>query len=199
MSVINTYEQVYAKNRKEWRKWLHKYHNKYNGIWLVYYKKQTGKQRVNYDEAVEEALCYGWIDSTMRPLDEERYMQLFTPRKPKSEWSKLNKQRVEKLIEQGLMMPAGMEKIELSKQNGNWEKIDHVEALLIPVDLSKLLNRNAKAVAYFNNLKTTNKKYILHWLSSAKKEETRAKRIEEIMTALKKGTMPDRFLPKQVP
>ncbi|MDQ3552450.1 MAG: YdeI/OmpD-associated family protein, partial [Bacteroidota bacterium] len=123
---------------------------------------------------------------------------LFTPRKPKSEWSKLNKQRVEKLIEQGLMMPAGMEKIELSKQNGNWEKIDHVEALLIPVDLSKLLNRNAKAVAYFNNLKTTNKKYILHWLSSAKKEETRAKRIEEIMTALKKGTMPDRFLPKQV-
>jgi uncharacterized protein YdeI (YjbR/CyaY-like superfamily) len=91
------------------------------------------------------------------------------------------------------MMPAGMEKIELSKQNDNWEKIDHVEALLIPVDLSKLLNRNAKAVAYFNNLKTTNKKYILHWLSSAKKVETRAKRIEEIMTALKKGTMPDRF------
>jgi uncharacterized protein YdeI (YjbR/CyaY-like superfamily) len=108
-------------------------------VWLIYYKKQSGKQRVNFDEAVEEALCDGWIDSTMRPFDEERYMQLFTPMKPKSEWSKLNKKRVEKLIELGLMMPAGLEKIEISKQNGNWEKIDHVEALLMPDDLAKLL------------------------------------------------------------
>ncbi len=193
MSVINSYEQLYVKNRKEWRKWLQKNGTKSSGIWLVYYKKSSGKPRVEYSDAVEEALCFGWIDSTMRPLDEERYMQLFTLRKPKSEWSKLNKERVEKLIAGGLMTSAGLEKIEVSKNNGHWEKNDHVEAMLLPEDLAKQLNRNKKALVYFNSLKATNKKYILHWLNSAKRAETRLKRIDEIMQALKKGTMPERF------
>jgi uncharacterized protein YdeI (YjbR/CyaY-like superfamily) len=161
----------------------------------VYYKKESGKPRVVYSDSVEEALCFGWIDSTMRPLDKERYMQLFTPRKPKSEWSKLNKQRVEKLIADGMMTAAGMEKIEISKNNGHWEKNDQVESLLPPDDLSKQLNKNKKAFAFFNSLRITNKKYILHWLNTAKRSETRVMRIEEIMEALKKGTMPERFLP----
>ena len=195
MSVINSFEQVYVKDRKGWRKWLQKNHAKLPGIWLVYYKKTSGKPRVEYAEAVEEALCFGWIDTTMRPLDDERYMQLFTPRKPKSEWSKLNKERVEKMIAAGLMTNAGLEKIEISKANGHWERMDHVYALQPPDDLAKLLNRNKKALAYFNNLKVTNKKYILHWLSNAKREETRRQRLQEIMSALKNATMPDRFLP----
>ena len=103
MSVINQYEQYYAKDRKAWRAWLKKHHNKAPGVWLVYYKKESGKSRLPYADAVEEALCFGWIDSTSRPMDEERYMQLFTPRKPKSVWSALNKQRVEKLIANGQM------------------------------------------------------------------------------------------------
>jgi uncharacterized protein YdeI (YjbR/CyaY-like superfamily) len=197
MSVINSYEQFYAKDRKQWRKWLSMQYAKSPGVWLVYYKKQTGKSRVEYAEAVEEALCFGWIDSTMRPLDEERYMQLFTPRKPKSEWSKLNKHRVEKLIEQGLMTAAGLEKIEISKQNGHWEKVDHVEALIVPEDLAKQMKKSKKATAYFESLRITNKKYLLHWLGGAKRADTREKRITEIMTALKQETMPDRFLPRK--
>lgn len=194
MSVINSYEQFYPKDRKAWRSWLSKNYNKVPGVWLVYYKKESGQPRVAYADAVEEALCFGWIDSTMRPLDDERYMQLFTPRKPKSEWSKLNKQRVEKLTEQGKMTPAGLEKIAISRQNGHWEKLDHVEALLMPDDLRKEIRKSRKALAYFEALKTTNKKYLLHWLNSAKREETRAKRIAEIVDALKQERMPDRYL-----
>jgi uncharacterized protein YdeI (YjbR/CyaY-like superfamily) len=194
MSVINSYDQYYPKDRKTWRLWLSKNHSKAPGVWLVYYKKESGKPRVAYGDAVEEALCFGWIDSTMRPLDEERYMQLFTPRKPKSEWSKLNKQRVEKLINEGLMTTAGQEKIEISRQNGHWEKVDQVEALQMPDDLSKEMRKSKKALAYFDTLKTTNKKYLLHWLNNAKREETRAKRIAEIMEALKQERMPDRFV-----
>ena len=98
----------YDKNRKAWREWLQKNHDKKAGVWLIYYKKGSGKSRVSYDDAVEEALCFGWIDSIMHPIDEYKYKQKFTPRKTKSVWSALNKRRIEKLIEQQLMMPAGL-------------------------------------------------------------------------------------------
>jgi len=193
LSVINQYEQYYAKDRKAWRAWLKKHHNKAPGVWLVYYKKESGKSRVPYADAVEEALCFGWIDSTSRPLDEERYMQLFTPRKPKSVWSGLNKQRVEKLIAGGQMTEAGLEKIAVAKKNGQWEKTDQVEAFVVPDDLAKELKKNKAAQAYYDTLGKTNKKYILYWLNSAKREETRARRVEEIMASLKQGVMPERF------
>src|ERR1044071_7571701 len=125
-NIIDSFDHFYAKDRKTWRKWLAKNHKLLPGIWLIYYKKDSGKSRVPYAEAVEEALCYGWIDSTQRPLDEESYMQLFMPRKPKSGWSKLNKERVQRLIEEGQMTPAGLEKIELAKQNGSWNKLDGI-------------------------------------------------------------------------
>jgi len=193
MSVINSYEEFYAPSRKEWRKWLMKNFAKAPGVWLVYYKKASSKQSITYNDAVEEALCFGWIDSTMRPVDTESYKQLFTPRKPKSEWSQLNKTRVERMIEQGLMMPAGLEKIEVSKQNGGWEKIDHVEAQQLPDDLATALEKDKKATTFYESLTKTNKKYLLHWLGSAKREETRAKRIAEIIAALSEGLMPARF------
>ena len=116
----------FAKDRKAWRKWLEKNHVASPGIWLIYYKKTSGKKRLEYNDAVEEALCFGWIDSTTRPIDEEKYMQRFTPRKSKSGWSAINKQRIEKMISQDLMIAAGIEKIEMAKKNGSWESLDKI-------------------------------------------------------------------------
>ncbi len=128
---------------------------------------------------MEEALCFGWVDSRPNKLDDERYMQLFSPRKPKSPWSKLNKQRVEKLIEQGLMTPAGLEKIEAAKQNGMWGIYDDIEALTVPQDLKEALAADETAKTNFEAFSDSSKKNILWWIESAKRPETRAKRIEE--------------------
>jgi uncharacterized protein YdeI (YjbR/CyaY-like superfamily) len=187
----NTY---YAKDRKAWRKWLEKNHDTSTGIWLIYYKKDSGKTRVDYADAVEEALCFGWIDSTLNPIDEHSYMQQFTPRKPKSGWSKLNKDRVEKLIGQGLMTPAGLEKIEQAKQQGTWAKLDHIESFTLPPELEKAFKANKKAKAFYNTLSITNKKYILYYLSHAKSAELREKRVDEIIAAANEQKMLDRFL-----
>jgi len=183
----------YAKDRKSWRKWLEKNHKSSTGIWLVYYKKDSGKTRVSYDHAVEEALCFGWIDSTLNPIDEHSYMQLFTPRKPKSNWSKLNKERVEMLIEQGLMTSAGLEKIEIAKENGSWNKIDHIESFSIPPILEKAFTKNKKAKKFFDTLSNTNKKYILYFINNVKNEELKAKRVAEIIATANENKMHDRF------
>lgn len=177
--AIKTY---YARSRKAWRAWLQKNHEKSSGIWLIYYKKETGKPRVAYADAVEEALCFGWIDSTQRKLDDERFIQRFTPRKPKSVWSALNKSRIKKLIAAGLMTPAGLEKIAIAKKNGAWTSIDHVENLEVPPDLQKALNRNKTALAGFNKSSRTLRKQLLLSVSSARLPETRARRIEAIIT-----------------
>ncbi len=187
----NTY---YAKDRKAWRKWLEKNHDTSTGIWLIYYKKDSGKTRVEYADAVEEALCFGWIDSTFNPIDEHSYMQQFTPRKPKSGWSKLNKDRVEKLIAQGLMTPAGLEKIEQAKQQGTWAKLDHIESLTPPPELEKAFKANKKAKDYYDTLSITNKKYILYHLSHVKSIELREKRVNEVIAAANEQKMLDRFV-----
>jgi uncharacterized protein YdeI (YjbR/CyaY-like superfamily) len=177
-------ETFYAKDRREWRGWLEANHGKASGVWLIYYKKESGKPRVAYDEAVEEALCFGWIDSRPNALDDERYTQLFSPRKPKSPWSKLNKQRVERLIEQGLMTAAGLVKIEAAKQDGSWSIYDAIENLEIPVDLDQAFAGDPIAWSYFNSFGNSNKKQILWWIESAKRPETRLKRIEQtVMSA----------------
>ncbi|HYE54443.1 MAG TPA: YdeI/OmpD-associated family protein [Chitinophagaceae bacterium] len=180
-SELKTY---YARNRKAWRAWLQKHHDTSPGIWLIYYKKESGKPRVPYSDAVEEALCFGWIDSTMRPLDEERFMQRFTPRKPKSVWSALNKSRIKKMIKEGLMTPAGLEKIKLAKKNGSWASIDHVENLEIPPDLQKAFNKNKTAFQNFSNASRTYRKQILYRVNSAKLPETRARRIAQVVEYL---------------
>ena len=125
-------EIVYARDREEWRRWLQKNHRTSAGVWLVFYKVGSGQQSVRYGEAVREALCFGWIDSKVNSLNEERYKQIFTPRKPKSAWSKLNKGYIAELIEQGLMAEAGLAKIEAAKQDGSWTKLDAIEELRIP-------------------------------------------------------------------
>jgi len=195
MAAIAKTNTYYAKDRKAWRKWLDRNHATSTAVWLIYYKKDSGKTRVPYADAVEEALCFGWIDSTVNPIDEDSYMQLFTPRKAKSGWSKLNKERIARLIEQGLMMPAGMEKIDTAKKNGSWEKLDGIEAFAIPDELKKAFKANKNAEQYFGTLSNTTRKMILHYISTAKRQETKDKRVAEMMTGLAENRLPDRYAP----
>lgn len=180
--ITDQFENFYARNRQEWREWLARNHATSPGVWLVYFKKESGKPRVSYEHAVEEALCFGWIDSLPNKIDEQSYKQLFTPRKPKSTWSKVNKERVERLLADGLIMPAGLKAIEIAQQNGSWTVLDEVEMLTIPEDLALALAANPLAEGYFAAFSNSVKKGILGWISSAKRPETRAKRVEETVS-----------------
>ncbi len=170
---------IHPKTRAAWRAWLEQHHTRSDGVWLVSYKKATGQARFDYDEAVEEALCFGWIDSKPNKLDDERAMLWFAPRKAGAGWSRLNKARAEKMITAGLMTPAGLAKIETAKQDGSWGALDAVEELVMPPDLDLALNTNPMAAQYFQAFPRSVKRAILEWIANAKKPETRAKRIEE--------------------
>ena len=174
---VADYKTTHPKTRSQWRKWLEKNHNSSPGVWLIYYKKSTGKAKLVYNDAVEEALCFGWIDSTIKSMDDERFMQRFTPRKPKSIWSGLNKKRIEKMIAQGLMTKMGLEKIETAKKDGSWECLDHVDAIQLPEDFEKALSKNKKAKINFENFPRFTKKQFLYHISFAKTEATRKERI----------------------
>jgi uncharacterized protein YdeI (YjbR/CyaY-like superfamily) len=166
-------------SRAEWRAWLAQNHTQKEGVWLISYKKATGKPRFEYDEAVEEALCFGWVDSKPAKLDDERSMLWFAPRKPRTNWSKPNKDRVERLTAAGLMMPPGLAKVKAAKADGSWNALDGVEALEMPDDLDAALNQFPHARANFEAFPRSVKRGILEWILNAKKPETRAKRIEE--------------------
>lgn len=185
-----SFKMLSARDREAWHAWLAKNHAIMDGIWLVYYKKHTGKPTVSYEDAVEEALCFGWIDSTVRTIDEERYMQLFTPRKAGSNWSDLNKRRVKRLIEQGLMTEAGLRKIEEAKKDGSWRNLDAVEKLKIPPDFQQVLTANKDAQKKFENLPASRRKAFLYWIGSAKREATRKKRIVASVKLLAENRMP---------
>lgn len=187
---MNTY---YPENREQWREWLAKNHAKESSVWLIYYKKSSDKPSITYSDAVDEALCFGWIDSKIKSLDSEKYMQFFCVRKPKSVWSKVNKQKVAHLIDQGLMTKAGLAAIETAKINGSWQILDEAEALLIPHDLSIALSESPVAQDYFLNLSRTDKRNLLQWVAIAKKIETRQKRIREIVISAEKQSKPKQF------
>src|SRR6185503_21185233 len=173
---------VHPKSRAEWRKWLEKNHTRNEGVWLISYKKATGKPRVDYDESVEEALCFGWLDSKGNKVDDERSMLWFAPRKAGTGWSKLNKERVARLSKAKRLAPAGLAKINAAKKDGSWNALDAVEALEIPSDLEEAFSKSETARGYFEAFPRSVKRAILEWISSAKKSETRAKRIEETVT-----------------
>jgi uncharacterized protein YdeI (YjbR/CyaY-like superfamily) len=170
---------IHPQTRAEWRTWLKQNHTRAAGVWLISYKKATGKPRFEYDEAVEEALCFGWIDSKPNKLDDERSMLWFAPRKAGTGWSKINKARAEKMIEAGCMQPAGLAKIKAAKRDGSWSALDTIEALEIPPDLVAALAANPIAQQHFDAFPRSVKRAILEWIANAKKPETRAKRIEE--------------------
>lgn len=171
---------LYVTNRDGWRAWLETNHDKEKEVWLIYYKKHTGKPRIPYDDAVEEALCFGWIDSIVKKLDEEKYIKKYSPRKDKSIWSDKNKERVKKMIKTGQMTKAGLTKIEKAKENGSWSKLYPISnTQKIPTALRKALSGDKKALENFMDLAPSYKKQFIWWILSAKGEETKAKRIRE--------------------
>lgn len=170
---------VQPASRAEWRAWLEQNHTRTEGIWLVSYKKTAGKPRVEYAEAAEEALCFGWIDGQAGTLDSERTMLWMSPRKPGSGWSRINKERIERLVAGGLMTPAGMAKIDAAKKDGSWTLLDSFEALEMPDDLRQALASYPDAERHFTAFPPSTRKNILQWVGLAKKPETRAARIAE--------------------
>jgi uncharacterized protein YdeI (YjbR/CyaY-like superfamily) len=174
-------KHVQPKSRKAWREWLKKHHASSSGIWLVIAKKHTGIPSLTYNDAVEEALCFGWIDSLMNPIDEALYKQMFTPRKPKSLWSALNRTRVERLIASGLMTSAGMKMVDVAKESGLWEAHAPSEALTLPPELRKALNANTDAKKNWPTYTESQRKMFLYMVNGAKRPETRAKRVARVV------------------
>jgi uncharacterized protein YdeI (YjbR/CyaY-like superfamily) len=170
---------VHPLTRAEWRAWLAANHSRTTGVWLISYKKVTGKPAVDNDVAVEEALCFGWIDSKPSKLDEQRTMLWFAPRKSGSGWSKLNKDRVERLQTAGLIAEPGLAKIAAAQADGSWHALDAVEALEIPADLAAALAAHPPAEANFAAFPRSAKRGILEWIANARKPNTRARRIQE--------------------
>jgi uncharacterized protein YdeI (YjbR/CyaY-like superfamily) len=185
--VSEAYERVQIRSRAQWRRWLETHHASSPGVWAVTYKKGATGPSVPYEAIVEEALCFGWIDSVRKTEDTERSRLLVTPRKPKSRWSRVNKERVERLRAKRLMTRAGEAAIEVSKKNGNWDGLDAVERLEEPDDLRVALDRKPRARANWDSFPRSTKRAILEWISTAKKDETRAKRVAETVSEAAAG------------
>ena len=182
-------QQVRVSNRDHWRRWLAENHDKQeNGIWLVFSKKKTGRPSLAYEESVEEALCFGWVDSIIKRIDDESYCRKFTPRKDNSRWSNLNRKRVEKIILEGRMTEFGLAKITAAKSSGKWQKDPRpVISMAIPKELSEALARNEKAKVFFERLAPAYQKHFIGWIATAKRPETRAKRVRESLALLGRG------------
>ncbi|MEO1416846.1 MAG: YdeI/OmpD-associated family protein [Bacteroidota bacterium] len=180
-------------NKAAWRAWLEENHLKKEFIWLIFYKKSSPTPNLSWSEAVDEALCFGWIDSTKKAIDEEKYIQYFCKRKPKSNWSKVNKDKVKVLIEEGLMTEQGYKSIEIAKENGSWTILDQVEALVVPEDLIAEWAHHKGAATYFDSLSNSKKKNLLYWIMSAKRTETRRKRIVAVAEHAGKNMLPKQF------
>lgn len=196
MEEKNGVPAIHCKNRKAWRKWLEKNHVTEKSVWLIIYKKESGTNSVYYPEAVDEALCFGWVDSKVNKRDDQSYYQYFAQRNPRSNWSKLNKEKVEKLLAQGLMEPAGLAMIELAKKTGTWTALDEVEKQLVPADMQLLLDQQPVAQANWNLFPKSVKRGILEWILNAKKPETRKLRIEETVRLAAKNIRANQYQPK---
>ena len=175
-------------DKQAWASWLDKEHDRAAGIWLKFAKKNSGIPSLNYEEAVDVALCYGWIDGQMKGFDDKYWLQKFTPRRAKSIWSKINTERAERLIAGGLMQPAGLREIEAAKRDGRWEAAYASQKnMTVPRDFQSALNKNKKASAFFETLTGANRYAILFRIETAKKAETRARRIEQYVQMLARG------------
>lgn len=179
---------IFFNTQKKWRNWLLKNHSKSDGVWLQLYKKDTGVKSINHDITLDEALCFGWIDGQAKKFDDESYLQKFTPRRKKSLWSKRNVDKVEQLIKEGKMHPAGLKEIEAAKADGRWYKaFDSPANIRIPDDFLKELSKKPKALAFFKTLNKTNTFSITWRLQTAKKPETRERRMKAIIGMLEEG------------
>lgn len=184
----DAYPVLEFKDSKAFEKWLKQNHAKSDGVWMKFAKVKSGIKSVNYTQALDVALCYGWIDGLARKFDENYYLQKFTPRRSRSIWSAINKKKVAALIKDGKMQPAGLAAIETAKQNGRWDSAyDSQRNIEIPETFQKELDKSTKAKAFFATLTSVNRYAILYRITTAKKQETKEKRIKEFMEMLKKG------------
>lgn len=188
-----TTDIFYPQTVEEWRKWMEQNHHLKTSVWLLQYNKASGRPSISWSEAVDVALCFGWIDSKKIAVDNGATHQFFTRRKAKSTWSKINKDKVERLISEGLMTPSGLAAVKIAQQNGTWNALDEVEALIIPQDLQNALDERAGAKAFFLAQSKSAKKGMLYWVFSAKRQETRANRIGQIASLAALGKKPKPF------
>lgn len=178
---MDSIEQHYFKNETEWRDWLHNNHQQDEGIYLIFYKVDHEKESMRWEEAVRVALCYGWIDSTVKSLGNGKRRQYFCTRNPKSVWSKINKGYIKELSAAGLMHESGKAAIKIAKENGSWTALDDVENGIVPDDLKEAFDAAPKALKNYKGFTKGQRKSYLYWLNQAKREATRQKRIEEIV------------------
>jgi uncharacterized protein YdeI (YjbR/CyaY-like superfamily) len=178
--MVNIDQPLHFAQRDEWRAWLEAHHATATEAWLILYKKHTGKPSLLLEEAVEEALCFGWIDGLLQRIDDEKYTLRFSPRKQNSVWSQVNKRRVAKLIKQGHMTEAGLAKIKEAKANGQWRAATlREDTTNIPDDLKQALKINSRAQRNFDRLAPSHKRQYIYWITSAKTDKTRQQRIQE--------------------
>ncbi len=184
------HQRIYFSDRGAWREWLENNHALGPGIWVVFYKKGAGKQTMKYEESVEEAICFGWVDSRKRRLDDRRYALMFTPRNPRSPWSRTNKERVRRLVASGMMAEAGMACIEEARRNGAWAAYDPIEDLVVPEDLAVALAGRRSARENFEGLTVSARKSVLWWIATARRSDTRARRIAKTAEAASQNRSP---------
>ena len=173
---------ILFKNGKEWRSWLEKNHKRINEVWLIHYKKSSSKKKLNHFDAVEEAICFGWIDSKLKKIDEERFILRYSPRKAKSVWSKINKETAEKMVSLGRMTDSGFEKIKEAKKHGYWNRAyTNLIKEKCPIDLKDALLENKKAWNNFQNFANSYRNTYIGWVKNAKTDTTRKRRILEVV------------------
>ena len=184
---MDTAERLHLETVDRWHEWLAAHHTQHDGIWLVSWKARAGKPAISYEDAIEEALCYGWVDSTYRSLDEERGMLWYSPRRNGSFWAASNKKRVARLEAQGRMTDAGRAAIAAAKADGSWSLLESVEALLVPDDLAAALDASPGARHRWDDFAPTARRAYLLWIATAKRAETRARRVRETTAAVELG------------
>ena len=188
MANPNDYPTVACESQQAWEAWLEEHHADTQGVWLKFAKKATGIRSVTYAEAVESALCFGWIDGQSKALDDSHWIQKFTPRRPKSNWSSVNREKATALIAAGRMRPAGLHQIELAKADGRWDAAyDPPGAIEVPADLQSAFDAHPEARAFFETLDGRNRYAVLYRIQTAKKPETRAARIQKFVEMLSQG------------
>ena len=188
-------DEVHPESIGAWRRWLERHHESSRGVWLVSWKSHTGKAAIGYEDAVTQALAYGWIDSKARTLDGDRSALWYSPRKPTSGWSRTNKVRVEKLLAEGRMTPAGQRAIDIAKENGAWSLLDDVENLIVPPDLAEAFDANRGAAEHWESFPRSVRRAILEWIVQAKRPETRGRRITETAEKAARGERANQWTP----
>ncbi len=186
----------YAKDLKAWRSWLKKNHSIATSVWLIIYYKQSGIPTVYYPDAVDESICFGWIDSKINKRDEQSYFQLFSQRSPKSNWSKVNKEKVKRLIQENRIQAPGLAMIDLAKKTGTWTALDKISELIMPEELEKAFSLNKKALANFEAFPPSTKRGIYEWIINAKQSATRTKRIDETVSLAAKNIRANQYVKK---